>query len=74
MNTTNYLSEEELIERALAALLEALGPVETMRFLTLPRPHRLESVERHRRWQASLNQEQFFDQLFGSTPASSKTN
>jgi hypothetical protein len=69
MSTTQYLSEEELIERALNALLEAVGPVETMRFLTLPRPRRLESVKRHRRWQASLNPEQFFEQVFGPTPA-----
>ncbi|GAB4408912.1 MAG: hypothetical protein Fur0044_02370 [Anaerolineae bacterium] len=68
MSTTQYLSEEELIERGLNALLEALGPVETMRFLTLPRPRRLESVKRHRRWQASLNREQFLDQVFSSNP------
>lgn len=67
MSVTHYLSEEELIKRAMTALLEALGPVETMRFLTLPRPRRLESVKRHRQWQATLNQEQFFDELFAST-------
>jgi len=60
-----YLTEEELIERALTALLEALGPIEATRFLTLPRPRRLESVERHRHWQATLNQEEFFEQVFG---------
>ena len=70
MSVTHYLSEEELIERAMTALLEALGPVETMRFLTLPRPRRLESVKRHRQWQATLKQEQFFDELFASTPPS----
>lgn len=64
MNTTTYLTEDELIERAVKALLEALGPVETMRFLTLPRPSRLESVQRHRQWQASLSQQDFFDQVF----------
>jgi hypothetical protein len=50
MNSTRYLSEEELIERGLEALMAALGPVEAMRFLTLPRPRHLESVERHQRW------------------------
>lgn len=64
MSITQYLSEEELIERGLSALLEALGPVEAMRFLTLPRPRRLESVKRHRQWQESLNREEFFDQVF----------
>ncbi len=47
MNTTRYLTEDELIKRGLEALMESLGPVEAMRFLTLPRPRRLESVERH---------------------------
>ena len=65
MNPTRYLSEEELIERGLEALMAALGPVEAIRFLTLPRPRRLESVERHQQWQASLNQDQFFDEVFG---------
>jgi hypothetical protein len=69
MNTTQYLPEEELIDKALTALMNALGPVEAMRFLRLPRGQRLESVERHRQWQASLDPEQFFDQVFGpSTP------
>ena len=68
MNPTRYLSEEELIERGLEALMTALGPVEAMRFLTLPRPRRLESVERYQRWQASLDQDQFFDQIFGAEP------
>ena len=69
MNTTHYLPEEELIDKALEALMKALGPVEAIRFLTLPRGRRLESVERHQQWQASLNQEQFFNQVFGSAPA-----
>ena len=40
-------------------------PIEAMRFLNLPRARRLESVERHRRWQVSLDQDQFYDQIFG---------
>ena len=67
MKTPPYLQEEELIERALTALLEALGPVEATRFLTLPRTRRLESVKRHRQWQARLNQEQFFERVFGQS-------
>jgi hypothetical protein len=70
MKPTRYLTEEELIERGLEALLDALGPIEAMRFLNLPRPRRLESVERHRRWQASLDQDQFYDQIFGSETGS----
>ncbi len=65
MNAQVYLPEDEMIHRALKALMIALGPVETVRFLTLPRRQRLESVEWHRQWQATLDQEQFFDQVFG---------
>jgi hypothetical protein len=65
MSASRYLPEEELIERGLAALIKALGPVEAMRFLTLPRHRRIESVRRHRRWQAALNRDQFFDQIVG---------
>lgn len=52
MNAHVYLSEDEMIQRALEALMEALGPVETTRFVTMPRQRRIESVERHRQWQA----------------------
>jgi len=61
-----YLPEDKMIRRGLEALMAALGPVETVRFLTLPRRRRLESVRRHQQWQASLDQEQFFDQVFGA--------
>jgi len=64
MRTSRYLPEDELIERGLAALIKALGPIETMRFLTLPRARRLESVARHRRWQATLDRKRFFDEVF----------
>jgi hypothetical protein len=60
-----YLAEDELVKRGLNALMKALGPIETVRFLTMPRAERLESVKRHRQWQATLDQEQFFDKVFG---------
>ena len=59
-----YLQEDELIRRAVAALLQALGPVETARFLNLPRERRRDVVERHREWQESLDKERFFDEVF----------
>ncbi len=65
MKAQVYLEEEEVIHRALEALMTALGPVETVRFLTLPRRRRLDSVRQHQQWQASLDQERFFDQVFG---------
>jgi len=65
MRTSRYLTEKELIERGLVALMKALGPIETARFLTLPRARRIESVKRHRQWQAALDRDRFFDQVFG---------
>ena len=53
-----------MIERAVEALVQALGPVETARFLSLsPRPI-LDSVEWHRRWEDSLDTDEFFAQAF----------
>jgi len=60
------MGEEELIRRGLEALMTALGPIETTRFLNLKRSRRLESVARHRRWQSKLNKEAFFDRVFDS--------
>jgi len=45
--------------------MEPLGPVETIRFLSLPEKKRTESVERHWEWQAQLEKEQFFTEVFG---------
>lgn len=64
---TRYLSEAELVEKALASLLTSLGPMETTRFLMLAREERVESVLRHQQWQAGLEQESFFDQVFKPT-------
>jgi hypothetical protein len=60
-----FLQEDEMVRRAIEALMEALGPIETARFLTLPRRRRLDSVMRHRQWQDSLDKDLFFDQVFG---------
>ena len=57
MKTEKYLNEEELIRKAIGALIQELGPVETARFVNLPRPKRVESVKRHRQWQKSLDQD-----------------
>ena len=63
-NVIHYLPEDQLIQQALEALMMRLGPVEATRFLALTRSERVESVERHRQWQAMLNRDEFFDQLF----------
>jgi hypothetical protein len=61
-----FTDEEQLITKAVDVLVRELGPVEASRFLTLPRKKRVESVKRHRQWQAQLQQEEFFDRVFGA--------
>jgi hypothetical protein len=70
MSDHTYLPEDEAVERAIDALMQALGPIETARFLTLPRQRRLDSVTRHRGWQDSLDENQFFDLVFGEDVSS----
>ena len=65
MKTEKYLNEEELIRKAIEVLLQELGPVETARFVNLPRPKRIESVKRHRQWQKALDKDQFIKEIFG---------
>jgi hypothetical protein len=69
---TYYLPEEQLVQRALEVLMAALGPMETTRFLTLMREERIESVARHHQWQAGLDRNTFYNQVFGEVdPADS---
>lgn len=65
MKAERYLSEEATIKRGVDALVRELGPVEAMRFLSIPRERRQESVKRHREWQKTLDKKRFFDEVFG---------
>jgi hypothetical protein len=67
MNAPTYLPEETMIKRAVEALMAALGPVETARFLSLPRERYRDYVKWHRQWQADLDARRFFDEAFGET-------
>ena len=66
VNHVRYMPEEQLIHEALEALTAVLGPIETMRFLTLPREKRVDAVAYHRQWQESLDRDTFYDQVFGA--------
>lgn len=71
MKAHAYLREDDMVRQAVEALMRTLGPIETTRFLTLPRRRRLDAVRRHRQWQDSLDKDRFFDQVFGTEePAS----
>ncbi|WP_353571575.1 hypothetical protein [Candidatus Albibeggiatoa sp. nov. BB20] len=65
MKTETILSEEQLIQQAMDALINKLGILETTRFLALKQQDKLDSVERHQQWQAGLDKDPFFDQVFG---------
>jgi hypothetical protein len=64
MKAATFLAEEELIKKAAEILIEKLGEVEAIRFFSLPKKKRMESVARHRNWQDSLNKDDFFAEAF----------
>lgn len=65
MKVQDYLPEEAMIQRALEALMAELGPVETARFLNLPRHRYRDYVMWHREWQESLDVDTFLTDVFG---------
>lgn len=68
MKTTVHLPEDRLVRRAVRALMDALGPADTVRFLALRRTRRLDVVARHRRWQRGLDPDAFLAEVFGREP------
>lgn len=66
MKARIFTDEKQLITKAVDVLVKELGPVEASRFLALPKKKRMESVKRHRQWQAELQHTEFFDRVFGS--------
>lgn len=64
MKTVKYMDEELVIKKAINVLIKELGPIETIRFISIPKKKRIESVKRHREWQKLLNKIKFFDEVF----------
>jgi len=64
MKNTKYMDENTLIRKSVEALMEKVGPVETIRFMNMPRKERIESIRRHRQWQKILDKDKFFDEIF----------
>jgi hypothetical protein len=48
----------------------ALAVIRFWRKVTLPHARRMNAVLRHRKWQASLDKDRFFDQVFGQASRS----
>jgi len=65
MRAVKYMDENILIRKSIEVLMEKIGPIETIRFINIPRKKRLESLERHREWQKMLDKDKFFDEVFG---------
>ena len=64
MKPMKILDEEAIVKRAIDVLMKELGPIETVRFITVPKKKRTESVKRHREWQKLLDKDKLFDEVF----------
>jgi hypothetical protein len=53
------------MKKGIEILFRELGNVDAIRFLSIPRKKRVESVKRHRDWQRTLDKDAFFDEIFG---------
>lgn len=67
MSTTRYMDEEEMVKKAVKALIGAVGPIEANRFISMPRRKRMDSVKRHREWQKKLDKNDFLRKVFQAT-------
>lgn len=65
MKATKMVPDNVLLDKGIEILFRELGNVDAIRFLSMPREKRLESVKRHRKWQQTLDNETFLDDLFG---------
>jgi hypothetical protein len=64
MNNMKYMDDEIVIKKGIDVLIKELGPIETIRFINIPKSKRMESVRRHKEWQKSLDKEIFFKEIF----------
>ena len=65
MKLTKTVPDNELMKRGIEILFRELGNVGAIRFLSIAREKRVESVKRHRDWQQTLDKDTFFDEIFG---------
>jgi len=65
MKLTKTVPDNDLMKKGIEILFRELGNVDAIRFLSIPRAKRVESVKRHRNWQQTLDKDIFFDEIFG---------
>lgn len=64
MTMIKNINDKDLMKKGAEILFKELGYTDAIRFLSIPRDMREESVKRHRKWQSSLDKNTFFDQIF----------
>ncbi len=64
MTMIKNINDKDLIEKGTKILFKELGHTDAIRFLSIPRDIRDESVKRHRKWQKNLDKDIFFDEVF----------
>ncbi len=64
MTETVLMTEEQLISQAVEVLIDKLGLLEATRFLALKSEEKYDSVKWHQEWQAQLDKEAFFEDVF----------
>jgi len=64
MKTARYMDEDLVIRKGIDLLIKGLGPLETMRFMNIPKERKIGSVKRHRIWQQQLKKDFFFEDVF----------
>jgi hypothetical protein len=64
MKAAKYMDEELVLKKGVELLIKGLGPLEAMRFISLSRERKIDSVKRHRAWQKKLDKAQFFNEVF----------
>ncbi len=64
MKLTKTVPDNDLMKKGIEILFRELGNVDAIRFLSIPREKRVESVKRHRDWQQAVDKDTFFDEIF----------
>ena len=64
MKLTKTIPDIDLMKKGIKILFQELGNVDAVRFLSIPREKRVESVKRHKNWQQTLDKNTFFDEIF----------
>lgn len=66
MSITKLMPDKDLIKKVTKILFKELGYANAVRYLSLPKEEKLESVKRHRNWQDTLDKDTFFNDVFPS--------